>query len=291
MNSIIENLIKSGPVITDGAWGTELHIRGLKTGDSPENWNLSHPDKVEEVPAAYSKAGSQIVLTNTFGANHHILKKFNLENKAAEINKAGVSISKKATAGRGTLVFASMGPSGKLLLMKEVTPSELQQSFEEQASAIAEAGADGIVVETMIDIDEALIAITAAKKTGLPVVGCMTFDSGKENGRTMMGETVSEVVEAFESAGVDVIGSNCGQGIEGFINICKQMRQKTSLPLWIKANAGLPELIAGETVFSTSPEDFVKSVPDLLAAGANFIGGCCGTNPLFVKAISESLAK
>jgi len=200
-----------------------------------------------------------------------------------------VDISRKAVKGSDTLVFASIGPSGRMLLMKEVTTSELQETFEEQATAIAEAGADGIVVETMIDINEALIAIAAAKKTGLPVVGCMTLDSGKNKDRTMMGNTAGEVAEKFTAAGVDVVGSNCGQGIEGFINICQQMRQVTTLPLWMKANAGLPEFVDGQTVFNTSPEEFVKLVPDLLNAGANFIGGCCGTNPSFIKAIADTI--
>jgi 5-methyltetrahydrofolate--homocysteine methyltransferase len=173
--------------------------------------------------------------------------------------------------------------------MKEVTPAELQEAFEEQATAIAEAGADGIVIETMIDIDEALIAIAAAKKTGLPVVACMTIDSGKNKDRTMMGTTAGEIAERFTAAGVDAVGSNCGQGIEGFINICQQMRQVTELPLWMKANAGLPEFVDGQTVFNTSSEDFVKLVPDLLNAGANFIGGCCGTNPSFIKAIAQAI--
>ncbi|MBT7891788.1 MAG: methionine synthase, partial [Deltaproteobacteria bacterium] len=283
MHALIEKLIKNGPVITDGAWGTELQSRGLQPGKSPESWNLDHPDQVQEVPAAYVQAGSHIVLTNTFGANHFVQKKFKLEGKIPEINRAGVDISRKAVKGSDTLVFASIGPSGRMLLMKEVTTSELQETFEEQATAIAEAGADGIVVETMIDINEALIAIAAAKKTGLPVVGCMTLDSGKNKDRTMMGNTAGEVAEKFTAAGVDVVGSNCGQGIEGFINICQQMRQVTTLPLWMKANAGLPEFVDGQTVFNTSPEEFVKLVPDLLNAGANFIGGCCGTNPSFIK--------
>ena len=289
MHELIENLIKNGPVITDGAWGTELQNRGLDSRESPESWNLNHADRVQEIPAAYVQAGSHIVLTNTFGANRFVQKKFNLESSVPEMNRAGVEISKKAVQGSEALVFASIGPSGRMLLMKEVTPEELQAAFEEQATAIAEAGADGIVIETMIDIDEALIAIAAARRTGLPVVGCMTIDSGKNKDCTMMGNTAGEVAERFTAAGVDAVGSNCGQGIKGFINICQQMRQVTDLPLWMKANAGLPEFVDGQTVFNTSAEDFVKFVPDLLNAGANFIGGCCGTNPSFIQAITQSI--
>jgi len=288
MHQLIKDLIMEGPVVTDGAWGTELQNRGLKIGESPESWNLSHPELVEEVPRLYVEAGSRVVLTNTFGANHFVQKKFKLEDKVSDYNKAGVEISKKA-AGEKALVFASIGPSGKLLITGEVSESELEKAFGEQASAISNAGADAIVVETMIDVNEAIIAVNAAKKTGLPVVACMVFDSGKNKDRTMMGNSPEEVVEKFIQAGADVIGSNCGQGIDGFIKICEAMRDITDLPLWMKANAGLPEIQDGKTVYNTTPGEFVKFVPDLVNAGAAFIGGCCGTNPDFIRAIRKTV--
>ena len=291
MHDLIKELIKDGPVVTDGAWGTELVSRGLKPGASPELWNLENPLGVQEVPAAYIAAGSRIVLTNTFGGNRFIQKKFAQEGKIGEINRAGVEISKKAASASGTLVFASMGPSGKVLMMKDVTEAELQAAFEEQAQALTEAGADALVIETMAEMTEAIIAIKAARQTGLPVIGCMTFDSGKAKDRTMMGDRVSSVVKRFEDAGVDVIGSNCGQGIEGFVNICRQMREATALPLWIKANAGLPRFIDGETVFTSTPEEFASTVPVLIEAGANFIGGCCGTSPAFIEAVARVLKR
>ena len=288
MNQLISRLIDQGPVVTDGAWGTELMNRGLEKGECPELLNLKHPERVEEVPGLYVAAGSQVVLTNTFGANRFILEKHGLADKVWEINDAGVKISKKA-AGDKALVFASIGPSGKLIVMKQVTADELEEAFTEQAEAIAEAGADAIVVETMMDITEALAAIAAAKKTGLPVVANMVFDSGKDKDRTMMGNPPEEVVEKFAAAGVDVIGSNCGKGIEGFIPICKRMRAVTDLPLWMKANAGMPERIKGETVYNVTPDQFAAFIPDLIDAGANFIGGCCGTNPDFIAAVKASI--
>ena len=151
------------------------------------------------------------------------------------------------------------------------------------------AGADGIVVETMMDVNEAVIAVRAAKETGLPVVASMVFDSGKQKDRTMMGNTPEQAVTELTAAGADVIGANCGQGIEGFVPICARMRTASSIPLWMKPNAGLPELVDGQVVYRTTPADFVKFVPALAGAGANFIGGCCGTNREFVEAIRDSV--
>jgi methionine synthase I (cobalamin-dependent) len=176
-----------------------------------------------------------------------------------------------------------------MIVMKQVTAKELEDAFTEQAEAIADAGADAIVIETMIDIEEALAAIAAAKKTGLPVVASMVFDSGKNMDRTMMGNTPEEVVEKFEAAGVDALGSNCGKGIEGFIPICRRMRAVTDLPLWMKANAGMPEIVNSETVYNVTPDQFAAKVPELIEAGANFIGGCCGTNPDFIKAVRAKI--
>jgi methionine synthase I (cobalamin-dependent) len=288
MNKLIRRLLTEGTIITDGAWGTELMKRGLKKGECPEFWNIEHPEKVEDIPRQYIAAGSRIVLTNTFGANRFILEKHKLADKVREINEAGVKISKKA-AGDKACVFASMGPSGKMIIMKQVSADELEEAFTVQAEAIADAGADAIVVETMMDIAEAQAAIQAAKKTGLPVVACMVFDAGKEKDRTMMGNTPEEVVQKLTAAGADVIGSNCGKGIEGFIPICRRMRAATDLPLWMKANAGMPKVIKGETVYDTTPDQFAQFVPELIAAGANFIGGCCGTNPDFISAIKGKM--
>lgn len=290
MHALISNLIAKGPVVTDGAWGTEIQKRGLKTGESPEPWNLSHPELVEEVPKLYVDAGSQVILTNTFGANKFIQEKHGLGDRITALNKAGVEISKRA-AGDKACVFASIGPSGKMLLLEEVSEADLQRAFEEQAGAISGAGADGIVIETMTDINEALIAINAAKQTGLPVVASMVFGAGKDKDRTIMGATPEEVAEKLAEAGADVIGANCGQGIEDFIPVCRRMKNITNLPLWMKPNAGLPEVVDGKTVYNTTAQDFAEAVPKLVEAGACFIGGCCGTDPEFIKRIVETVGK
>jgi len=286
MHPLIESLIQSGPVVTDGSWGTQMQKRGLKRGQSPDSWNLSHPENVLEVARQYVDAGSQIILTNTFGASRLSLSNYKLGDQAAEINAAGVRISKQA-AGERACVFASIGPTGRMLVTGETTEAELQAVFEEQATSQARAGAAGIIIETMIDIDEARIAATAAKQTGLPVIVSMVYDSGEDKDRTMMGNSPEEVVAAISPIGVDGIGANCGQGIEAFLPICRRIRQATDLPIWMKPNAGLPEVVDDGVVFRTTAAEFVKYVPDLIQAGANFIGGCCGTDQEFVKAIRQ----
>jgi methionine synthase I (cobalamin-dependent) len=262
--------------------------RGLQPRECPDSWNLTHPEKVEEVAREYVDAGSRVILTNTFGANRYALGKFGLADGVAEINIKGVDISRRA-AGTKAYVFASMGPTGKLLATREVTENDLQQAFEEQAQAIAKAAPDAIVVETMMDLTEARIAATAAKQTGLPVVACLVFDSGKLKDRTMMGNTAEQAVEVLSRLGVDAIGANCGQGIEGFIPICKRMRAATGLPLWMKPNAGRPELVEGRAVYRTTALEFVRFVPELVQAGANFVGGCCGTEPAFIRETGKTL--
>ena len=290
MHPLIEKLLKNGPVVTDGSWGTQLQNRGLKRGECPDSWNLSHPEAVEEVARQYVDAGSQIVLTNTFGGSRLSLGRFKLGDKAVAINTAGVEISKKA-AGNRAAVFASIGPTGKMLLTKETTEEELKNAFEEQADAQAQAGADGIIVETMIDMTEAGIAARAAKRAGLPVIASMVFDSGVEQDTTLMGVTPESAVDEFTKIGVDGVGANCGHGIEGYIPICRRMRKVTDLPIWIKPNAGLPTIIDEKTIFYTTADEFVKFVPDLVEAGADFIGGCCGSDQSFVTAIRKLISE
>lgn len=284
MNPFLQALLARGPVVTDGAWGTELQARGLASGDFPDAWNLSHPERVADVARAYVDAGSQVILTNTFGANRLRLDAHGLAGQVAAINRRGVEISRAAADGRAA-VFASLGPTGKMLMTGETSTGELAAAFAEQAGALAAAGADAIVVETMSDLEEALVAVAAVRATGLPVVACMVFDAGKDKDRTMMGATPEQVAAALEIAGADVIGANCGVGIERYVPVCRRLRAATRLPVWIKANAGLPSLEAGRVVYHTTPAEFARHVPTLIAAGANFLGGCCGTNPDFIRAV------
>jgi methionine synthase I (cobalamin-dependent) len=286
----LEKLIASGPVVTDGAWGTQLQSRGLPVGACPDGWNLSHPQAVEAVARAYVEAGSRIILTNTFGANRFILARHDLADRVAEINAAGIEISRRA-AGDRAMVFASLGPSGVMLMMGEVSEDDLRTGFSDQARAMAAAGADAIVVETMSDPAEACLAVAAAKATGLPVVACMTFDSGAKLDRTMMGTTPEQAAEQLLAAGADVIGANCGQGVAGYVEICRRLHAASGRPVWVKANAGLPEMRGGQTHYVQTAEQFAAFVPQLVAAGAGFVGGCCGTSPEFIRAVCTALRR
>jgi 5-methyltetrahydrofolate--homocysteine methyltransferase len=289
MHELLQSL-PSGPLVTDGAWGTQLQLAGLGPGQCPEEWNLSRPDRVERVARSYADAGSQVILTNTLGANRLQLCHQGLGDRVPEINRAAAQISLRAAADRA-LVFASIGPTGKLAALGEISEAELTDVFTQQSQALAEAGANALLLESFTDLDEIRPAITAAKATGLLVVASMVFDSGPAHDRTMMGKTPEEVAKALTAAGADVVGANCGRGIDGYVSVCQRMREVTDLPLWIKPNAGIPELVDGRTVYRTSPEQFAARVLDLVRAGARFVGGCCGTSPEFVTAINQALGR
>ncbi|GAB6184726.1 homocysteine S-methyltransferase family protein [Thermopirellula anaerolimosa] len=290
MSGWLTQLLENPPVITDGAWGTQLQERGLPVGACPDEWNLSHPEAVQSVARDYVEAGSQVILTNTFGANRIALEKHGLADRVAEINRAGVEISRRAANGRAK-VFASIGPTGILLMMGEKTAKDLEEAFLEQTQALAQAGADAVVVETMSDPQEAVLAIRAAKTVGMVTVACMSFDSGKNRDRTMMGTTPEQAAEALTRAGADVVGANCGQGIEGYVAIAHRLKAATDRPIWIKANAGMPEIVDGKAAYVMTPDEFASHLPQLVELGVAFIGGCCGTSPAFISALRRRLRR
>ncbi len=288
MHPLIESLLSEGPVLTDGAWGTQMQARGLSVGGCPDEWNLSRPDIVEEIPRAYVEAGSRIILTNTFRSNRVTLADYALADQTEAINRAGAEISRRA-AGDRAYVFASLGPSGKMLMMGEVSEEQLLDAFAEQARALAAGGAHGLVIETMGDVAEARLAVQGAKTSGLPVVACMCFDSGAQLDRTLMGTTPEQAAGELAAAGADVVGANCGQGIAGYVEICRRLRAATDRPIWVKPNAGIPELVNDVPVWKTPPEEFGRYGPALLEAGASFLGGCCGTAPDFIRALRDAI--
>ena len=293
MHPTIQHLLESNlPVITDGAWGTQLQARGLKPGACPDAWNLDQPDHVKAVAQSYIAAGSQIILTNTFGANRISLRQHGLQDKVAAINQAGAALSREAALSTGAKVFASMGPTGEMLAMGDVSEEEIEEAFREQAMALAEGGADGLVIETMADLLEAQLAVRAALTTSLPVVACMVFDTGADKDRTMMGVTPEQAVAGLKEAGATVVGANCGNGIEAFLPVIRRMADVADgTPLWAKGNAGLPELVDGKTVWRTTPQEFAHHAAALVPAGARFVGGCCGTSPAFIEALRQELAR
>jgi methionine synthase I (cobalamin-dependent) len=277
--SPLNEWLAGGLLITDGAWGTELQARGLPPGTIPDTWNLTHPEKVEEVARAYAEAGSQIILTNTFRANAVAMPCVELD----AINRAGVEISRRA-AGQAR-VFASIGPTGKMLVSGEVSREQLSAAFAAQAKSLAAAGADALLIETMSDIDEARLAVEAARLTGLPVIVSFAFDSGKKKDRTMMGATPEAVATAMVEAGADAVGANCGVGVELAVDICKRLHAACDLPIWMKPNAGLPSIEGSAVHYATSAEFFASHYAALREAGASFLGGCCGSTPEFIRAL------
>ena len=280
-----------GVAISDGAWGTQLDQRGCPPGYCREEWNISNPDAVRAVAAAYVQAGSQIILTNTFSANRIALATHGFVGKAPAFCEAGARLSKEI-AGDRAKVFASMGPTGKIIMVGEIDEQAAYDAFAEQAKAFEAGGADAVVVESMTELAEAVAAVRAVRETtSLSVVASMTFDSGPDQTDTMMGVTPVQAATELNKAGAEMIGCNCGVGIENTIKVAGIFRQATDLPLWVKPNAGLPELQDGKAVYKDTPDEFAGKIDGLIAAGANVIGGCCGTCPAHIGAMVSAVAK
>lgn len=291
-------------LLADGASGTELMKRGLRQGECPDAWSLDRPRDVFDLAAAYYAAGSDIVLTNSFGASRILLERHGLSGRTREINLAAARIAASArdqamaaasgpaavsgsvaAKARPLAVAGDIGPCGKLFVMGEVEEDELYDAFAEQAQALAEGGADWFVVETMMDMGEMEIAVRAAAATGKPVVASMTYQPTPMGFRTLMGNSPEDCVAAATAAGAALIGANCGSGVDAYVELARTLRGLTALPLWIKANAGLPELVDGKTVHRMGAETYAAFIPALLEAGADVVGGCCGTSPDYIRMI------
>ena len=292
-NAKIETLLNKRVVLLDGGMGTEFQRRGVPAGTHPDLLNLSRPELVKEIIGSYASAGSDIVLTNTFGSTRFVLEKHGAADKLAEINRRSAEIAREvadATTEREVFVFGDMGPTGVMLALGEVPESAIYDAYLEQATALKEGGVDGIAVETSSDPQESAQAVKAAKSLGLFVAVTGTFDSGKKKDRTMMGATPEKFAETLAAAGADVVGANCGRGIEGFFEICRRMKAVTELPIWAKSNAGLPQTVDGVTTYSQTPEDFADQAIRLVEEeGVKFVGGCCGTNPDFIRELRSRI--
>ena len=290
MRNLFRELDSGKVILSDGAWGTMLQEKGLQAGDCPELWNLAFPDRVKAVAETYVNAGSDLILTNTFGGSLFKLINYDLQDNVQQLNRLGVMLSKEA-AGENVFVAASVGPTGKFLQpLGEVSEEEMFAVFCDQISAQTDGRADAILIETMSDVSEAALAVKAAKKvTTLPVMVTMTFEKGKQGYRTMMGVSIEQAVKGLTDAGADLLGTNCGNGIEQICEIITEMRKFTSKYLIAHPNAGLPKLVDNKTVFDQTPENMARFIPDLINAGASIIGGCCGTTPAHIKAMARQI--
>jgi 5-methyltetrahydrofolate--homocysteine methyltransferase len=290
MPSLLERIADGEILVSDGAMGTFLHAKGLKPGECPESWCISHPDVVKGIAEAYIAAGADIVETNSFGGSVFKLSAYGLADRVVELNRAAAALARRAMGGKG-FVAASIGPTGHIAEEEggDVTAQALYDAFKEQAIALADGGADAICVETMSSLIEAVQAVKAAKEhTGLPVICTFTFDAGARGFRTMMGLKPDRAAREAVAAGADIIGSNCGNGIANMIEITRQMRAASpGTPILIHANAGAPVVEDGKTVFKETPEYMASRVKELIDAGANVIGGCCGTTPAHIAAIAR----
>jgi len=291
MRDLLARLKAGHILLSDGAMGTSLQEMGLGPGDCPEEWNLSHPRQVEEIISRYIAAGSDMVLTNSFGGSPLKLAKFGLDAQTERINRAAAEIARRA-AGDEHLVLGSVGPTGEFMEpLGSQTAQSMYEAFRRQMVALAQGGADAICIETMSALEEALAALRAAKEnTSIPVIVTLTFNkTSKGEFRTMMGVSPQQAVQQLTQAGADIVGSNCGTGIEVMVEIARQIRNCTDKFIMIQPNAGLPVLEDGKTVFKDTPEMMARYVPALVDSGVSIIGGCCGTTPAHIAALREKI--
>jgi 5-methyltetrahydrofolate--homocysteine methyltransferase len=277
--------LKKPVIIGDGAMGTVLQEMGLPAGEAPEKWVLDFPEKVLKVHQDYIDAGSQLIETNTFGANRIKLKTMGLEDRIEEINSRAVELAREA-AGEN-IVAGSIGPTGKMMLpYGELGIQEAEEAFAEQIRFQIEAGIDVVCIETMIDLQEMKAAVKAAKELGIPIIAQMTFS---ENQFTLVGNSPEETTRVLEGMGVDVIGVNCSLGSRQLIPIIKRMAGVTTKPLSVQPNAGMPELRKGLTIYPETPEFFASSVREFLDNNVWLIGACCGSDPDFIREIKHEV--
>lgn len=269
----------------DGALGTMLIQRGLKSGECPEKLNIEKPELLEEIASLYLDAGSDIISTNTFGGHPLKLEQYSLHDKTEEINRAGIRAIRNAIKGKAYLA-ASCGPCGKLLKpYGDTDPEIISKGYERQIRALIDEGADIIYFETMIDLAEAVLGIKAAKSTApeIPVCATMTFDFTPRGFFTVMGNAIEQAANELKTAGADVVGSNCGNGIENMVKIAGEFRKHSELPILIQSNAGLPIVEGDRLEYAETPEFMAERIKGMLDIGINIIGGCCGTTPVHIS--------
>jgi 5-methyltetrahydrofolate--homocysteine methyltransferase len=292
MPSLLDE-IRERPLLGDGAMGTQLMFAGLEQGNCGEEWNLAHPERVLAIQRRYVEAGSDCLLTNTFGGSRIMLNRHGNADRVAEINQAGVRIAREAGA---RFVIGDIGPFGGLMEpYGDFTEQQVREAFEEQAKALVDAGADAIIIETQTSLEELGIGIDAARKAGAPcVIGSMAYDVTLDGStfRTMMGIDPERAAEFMQDRGADIVALNCGTRMDmsRALEALKRYRAVTDLPVMVQPNAGQPKLIDMKVVYDETPEEMVRGVAPLLEAGVNILGACCGSTPDHIRAFRLAMS-
>lgn len=291
MTNLFGKLSKEKVLVSDGAIGSLLFEKGLNPGDCPERFNLERPEILAEIALSYLQADADIIQTNTFGASPLKLSDYDLDDKTEEINKKAVEIVKQIVDSKA-LVSGSVGPTGKMLLpYGDIEPVAMKDNYKKQISILIESGVDLLCIETMTDLNEAVIAVESARELSqdIPIISTMTFDVLPQGCVTIMGNKISEVCAKLEEAGANVIGSNCGNGTKNMITIAKEFIANSQLPIIIQSNAGIPTIIDDQVIYQETPEEFADFTKILLELGVSIIGGCCGTTPNHIRAIRQTV--
>jgi 5-methyltetrahydrofolate--homocysteine methyltransferase len=293
----LKQRIKEGLFFLDGAMGSEIIARGIDTGTCNAYLNIESPEIISDIHLAYLKAGSDAVITNTFGANNFSLARYGLKEQAAEINIAAAQIARKA-AGTEKYVLGDIGPSGDFLEpLGTVKPYQLYDIYVEQAQALISGGVDGFIIETMTALDELTITVEAVKSVAadLPVFASMSFDRAGDDFKTMMGIDVDTAIVKMISLGIDAVGYNCGSlTLDEYINLSRKFVMVTKslsddTEIYAEPNAGKPKLLDNKAVYTVSPEEFAVAAQKIHSIGINIIGGCCGTSPKHIEAMTMLL--
>ena len=291
MPNLMLEIIKERPLLFDGAMGTMLMKAGQGSLKTPILLNLDEPELVADIHRQYYHAGADAVITNTFGGSPLKLVADGLEGQMAELNREAVRLTRQACP-EGKFVAGDIGPSGKMLQpLGDVAPEEMQENYFSQARVLMESGVDLIIIETMYSLEEALTAVQGVRRAGdILLLASMTYSKTKNGFYTVMGEDVSQCVSALEGAGANMMGANCTLNSTDTIDLTKVLRAATDKPLLIQPNAGKPVTSKGMTYYEQTPAEFAADAKKMHEAGADMIGGCCGTTPEFIQAVAEALS-
>ena len=295
MNERLQDVIRRRPLLGDGAMGTQLMLAGLEQGNCGEAWNLTHPERVLAIQRRYAEAGSDCILTNSFGGSRIMLNRHSHADKVVEINQAAVAIAREAFGGRAGYVIGDIGPFGGLMEpYGDFTEDQVREAFGEQARALVDAGADAILIETQTSLEELTLGIEAAKQAGAAcIIGSMAYDVTLDGStfRTMMGVSPERAAACMQEHGADIVALNCGTGMdmERARQAVVRYKRVTDLPVMAQPNAGQPKLVEMKVVYDETPQQMVRGVVPLLEAGVNILGACCGSTPDHIRAFRSAM--